>query len=220
MKISIITPVLNAVDTIEDCIKSVQTQTYKNLEHIIIDGGSTDGTLEKIKKLFNDKMKVVSEPDEGIYDALNKGIKLATGEIIGILHANDFYPNDRVLEMVAEVFLNYDVDSCYGDLVYVDKWDTSKIIRYWRSGYYKHGMFRWGWHPPHPTFFVKKQVYEKYGLYNTSFKIAGDYELMLRFLEKYKISTYYIPSILVNMRIGGKSNQSLKNIIFMTLGRL
>ncbi|ADR19873.1 glycosyltransferase family 2 protein [Calditerrivibrio nitroreducens] len=217
MKISIITPVLNAVDTIEDCIKSVQTQTYKNLEHIIIDGGSTDGTLEKIKKLFNDKMIVVSEPDEGIYDALNKGIKLASGEIIGILHSSDFYYNDKVLEMVAEVFLNYDVDSCYGDLTYVDKFDTSKIIRYWRSGYYKHGLFRLGWHPPHPTFFVKKQVYEKYGLYNTSFKIAGDYELMLRFLEKYNISTYYIPYILVNMRIGGKSNQSLKNIIFMTL---
>jgi glycosyltransferase len=216
MKISIITPVLNEVDTIEDCIRSIHSQSYSNLEHIIIDGGSTDGTLEKIKELFNDKMKLITEPDEGIYDALNKGIKLASGDIIGILHANDFYPHNKVLEMISEVFLNYEVDSCYGDLIFVSKEDPNKIIRYWRSGPYKHGMFKWGWHPPHPTFFVKKQIYEKYGLFNKTFKVAGDYELMLRFLEKYKISTYYIPSVLVIMRIGGKSTRSLKSIIFQT----
>ena len=216
MKISVITPVLNSVTTIEDCIKSLHSQTYENWEHIIVDGCSTDGTLDIIKRYLNKKTILISEPDNGLYDAFNKGIKLASGNIIGILHADDLYAHNKVLEMVANVFLNYDVSSCYGDLLYVSRSDPNKIIRYWKSGNYKPGMFRFGWHPPHTTLFIKKEIYEKYGYFNTDFKIAGDYEIMVRFFERYKITTFYIPSILVKMRVGGKSNKSLKNIIFQT----
>ncbi len=217
MLISIITAVLNKRDTIEDCIMSVQSQTYRNIEHIIVDGGSRDGTLEIIKKHQNNIAKVVSEPDNGIYDALNKGFKLATGDIIGFLHADDIYASETVLEKVIDVFIKYDVDSCYGDLLYVDKNNINKVIRYWKSSEFKEGSFKYGLHPPHPTFFVKKWVYDKYGGFNTDFKISSDYELMLRFLEKYKIKAYYIPEVLVKMRWGGKSNKSLKNIIYQTL---
>lgn len=216
MKVSIITAVLNRADTIEDCIRSIQSQTYEDIEHIIVDGGSTDGTLEIIKKYHDRIAKMVSEPDNGIYYALNKGLELATGDIIGLLHADDIYTSETVLEKVVDVFTKYDVDSCYGDLVYVDKYNTDKVIRYWKSLEYKHGSFKFGWHPPHPTFFVKKEIYEKYGFFKTDFKIASDYELMLRLLEKHKISTYYIPEVLVKMRCGGESNSSLKNIIYQT----
>ncbi len=235
MKVSIITAVYNGVKTIEACIKSVLNQTYQNIEYIVVDGGSIDGTFETIKKhtsnpplpLFrkggmggfsgNRRItKWISESDNGIYDALNRGIKMATGDIIGFLHADDVYANNKVIEKVADVFMKYNVDSCYGDLQYVDKNNTNRVIRYWKSSEYKHGKFKYGWMPPHPTFFVKKEVYEKYGYFNTDFKIASDYELMLRFLQKYKISTYYIPEVLIKMRLGGASNRSLKNLITKT----
>jgi len=141
---------------------------------------------------------------------------LSTGDVVGFLHSDDFYANDRVIEKVADVFMKYNVDSCYGDLLYVDKNNTDKIIRYWKSQPYRDGLFKKGWMPPHPTFFVKKEVYEKYGYFNTDFKIASDYELMLRFLHKYKISTYYIPEVLIKMRLGGASNRSLRNLIIKT----
>ncbi len=212
MKISIITAVYNRADVIEDCIKSVLSQSYKNIEHIIIDGGSTDGALEVIERYRNGISKIVSEPDDGIYDALNKGIRLATGDIIGFLHADDFYAHDKVIERVVEVFLKHGVDSCYGDLLYVDRNNTDRVIRYWKSSPYKLGKFKYGWMPPHPTFFVKRVIYKRYGYFNTDFRIAADYELMLRFLEKHKISTYYIPEVLIKMRLGGASNKSLKNM--------
>jgi glycosyltransferase len=217
MLVSVITAVLNAADTIEDCIRSVQSQTYNNIEHIVLDGGSTDGTREIIQKYRDKLSKVVSEPDKGMYDAINKGLRFAKGEIICILNSDDFYAHEKVLEGVVNVFKKYNVDSCYGDLVYVDKKDTTKVIRYWKSNQYRDGMMRYGWHPPHPAFFVKKEIYEKFGYFNTDFKIASDYEIMLRFLEKYKISTYYIPEVLVKMRIGGKSNKNLKNVLTVTI---
>lgn len=217
MLVSIITPVLNSFQTIEECIKSVLSQTYRNIEHIIIDGGSKDGTLEVIEKYRDKIAKIISKPDNSMYDAINKGLRIAEGDVIAILNSDDFYPNERVLEKVVNVFNSKKgIDSCYGDIVYVDRNNPEKIIRYWKAGEYRYGIMRFGWHPPHPAFFVKKQVYEKFGFFNTRFKIASDYELMLRFLEKYRISTHYIPEVLVKMRLGGKSNRSLKNIIYQT----
>jgi len=212
MKVSIITAVFNAKDTVAQTIECILNQSYKNIEHIIIDGGSTDGTLEIIAKYRSTLAKAVSEPDRGIYDALNKGIGLASGDVIGLLHGDDFYAHDRVLESVVKVFEEQNVDSCYGDLLYVNKNDTERVIRYWKASEYHHGKFKFGWMPPHPTFFVKREIYEKYGLFNTNFRIAADYELMLRFLEKYRISTYYIPEVFIKMRLGGASNRSLKNL--------
>lgn len=220
MKVSIITVVFNGSYAVEDCIKSVLGQSYKYIEHIIIDGGSTDGTLDVILDVIKgDKdriAKLVSEPDKGVYDALNKGIKLATGEIIGFLHSDDFYAHNKVIKTVADVFKKKRVDSCYGDLKYVGKNDTDRMIRYWRSSAYWHGKFKYGWMPPHPTFFVRREIYEKCGHFNTGFRIAADYELMLRFLEKHRISTCYIPEVLIKMRCGGKSNGSVKNMVIKT----
>jgi len=209
----VITAVFNGAKTIQDCIKSVSGQIYPNIEHIIIDGGSTDGTLEVIKRYTEKRVNIVSEPDNGIYDALNKGIRQASGEVIGLLYSDDFYAHDRVIEKVADIFMKYNIDSCYGDLQYVDKNNPDKVIRYWKSSQYRHGKFKYGWMPPHSTFFVKKEIYNKYGYFNTNFKIAADYELMLRFLEKHKISTYYTPEVFIKMRIGGTSNRNIKNLI-------
>jgi glycosyltransferase len=212
MRISVITAVLNNRKIVEDCIRSVINQKYKNCESIIIDGVSTDGTIDVIKKYEGRITKWVSEPDEGLYDALNKGIRMATGDVVGFLNADDFYAHNRVLEKVGSLMVGRNVDSCYADLQYVDKNRPERIIRYWKSNPYKEGLFHRGWMPPHPTFFVKREIYEKYGYFNTEFKIAADYELMLRFLEKYKISTYYIPEVLIKMRLGGMSNRSLRNL--------
>ena len=213
MKISIITPSFNSVEIIESAIKNVLSQDYPNIEYIIIDGGSTDGTLKVIDKYKNKIAKVVSEKDKGVYDGMNKGIKLATGDIIGILNSDDFYTSENVIKKVVRTMKEKNADCCWGDLVYVDKENTDKIIRNWKSSEYKEGKFKRGWHPPHPCFFVKKWVYEKYGLFNLDFPISADYELMLRLLEKHKIKSCYIPQILVKMRIGGQSNKSIKNII-------
>lgn len=213
MKVSIITVCFNSKDTIEEAIKSVLSQSYKNIEYIIVDGGSTDGTLEVIKKYDKYISKWISEPDEGVYDGMNKGIKLATGDIMGFLNSDDFYADNGAIESVVNTIKEKDVDCLWGDLVYVNRENTNKIMRYWKSKPYEKGLFQKGWHPAHPTFFVKKWVYEKYGGFNLDFRIAADYEIMLRFLEKYKIKSYYIPKILVKMRTGGKSNKNLKNII-------
>jgi glycosyltransferase len=176
-----------------------------------VDGGSTDGTLDVIRENDTRIAKWISGPDQGIYDAMNKGISLATGEVIGILNADDFYANPHVVSKVASVFHDDRVCSCYGDLEYVDSEDTFRVVRYWRSGHYKVKSFYWGWMPPHPTFFVRRDIYEKYGLYNLTLGSAADYELMLRFLLKYRITTAYIPEVLVRMRRGGTSNASLRN---------
>jgi len=211
MKISIITPSFNSGKTIEETIKSVLSQTYKDIEYIIIDGGSKDNTLEIIEKYKDKISKVVSEPDKGIYDGMNKGIKLATGEIVGILNSDDLYFDEFVIGKVAKAFKENDIDCLWGDLVYF-KDDPNKFIRFWKAGSYKPGIFKTGWVPPHPTFFVKREIYEKYGYFRLDLPVAADYELMLRFLEKYKIKGYYLPEILVKMRAGGNANK-LKNII-------
>jgi len=209
--VSIITATLNSLSTIRDCLNSVKTQ-HGEVEHVIIDGGSTDGVLDVIKS-YEHVTRIVSEPDHGIYDAMNKGISLATGDIIGILNSDDYYADSSVLSKVAEIFSHSGVASCYGDLVYVNPADTSKIFRDWKSGAFNDRSFYWGWMPPHPTFFVRRSVYEKYGMFNLDLGSAADYELMLRFLVKYKITTAYIPEILVKMRTAGTSNASLDNRI-------
>jgi len=205
MKVSIITPVYNRAKTLEHCIQSVQKQTYPHLEHIIIDGGSIDGTIEIIKKYEDKIAHWISEPDKGIYDAMNKGIKAARGDIIGILNSDDFCVDENVIETVVKNMDEANVDSCYGDLVYIDRNDTKKVLRYWKSGEFNKKKFRFGWMPPHPTFFVKREIYEKYGLFNLDFPLAADYEIMLRFLYKYGVSSVYIPKVLVKMRSGGTS---------------
>ncbi len=218
MKFSIITAVLNNRETISDCIESVASQSYKFIEHIIIDGLSTDGTIDIIKDYSSrySHIRWISEKDNGIYNAINKGIKISTGEIIGILNSDDIFDNKEVLSKIAKVFQDYNVDSCYGDLLYVDRQNVNKVIRYWKSREYKKGLFNLGWHPAHPTFYTKKELFNKYGLYRTDFIISADYELMLRFFEKYNITSQYIPEIIVRMRIGGKSNKSVNNIFIQT----
>jgi len=209
-QLSIITTTYNSADTLAGCIKSVHSQT-QSVEHIVIDGASSDATPVILDQYKDHLAQIVSEPDRGMYDGLNKGIKLATGEIIGLLHADDFYPSNDVLEKVIDAFKDTNVEACYGDLVYVDSMDIEKIIRYWRSGDYDPQKFFNGWMPPHPTLFLRRSVYEKYGIFNLELGSAADYELMLRFLLKYKIKTVYIPEILVHMRTGGMSNASIRN---------
>jgi len=211
VKVSIITAAFNNKSHIRDCITSIFAQSYPDVEHIIVDGGSTDGTLDVIKAHDKKIAKWISEPDQGIYDAMNKGISLASGEVIGILNADDFYANSHVVSNVASVFHDDCICSCYGDLEYIDPENTSRVVRYWHSGHFQVKSFYWGWMPPHPTFFVRRDVYEKYGLYNLTLGSAADYELMLRFLLKYRITTAYIPEVLVKMRQGGTSNASLRN---------
>jgi glycosyltransferase len=211
LKISIITITYNSAATLEQTIQSVIHQTYSNIEYIIIDGQSADATLEIINKYKDQVSKIVSEKDDGLYDALNKGIAMATGDVIGLLHSDDFYINNQVIEKYANVFLKENADAVYSDLYYVDKTNTDKLIRKWKSGNYQHGDFVNGWMPPHPTFFVKKEVYQKFGVFNLSFKSAADYELMLRFIHKHKIKLGYLPEYTVKMRLGGKSNKNIQN---------
>lgn len=217
MKISIITVTYNSAATLEETIQSVVKQTYPDIEYIIVDGKSGDDTL-KIVERYKDKIsKIISEKDHGLYDALNKGISMASGEIIGILHSDDFYIHDQVISHYAEVFSNQKADAVYADLFYVDKVNTDKIIRKWKSGNYSLGSFLNGWMPPHPTFFVKKEMYLKYGNFNLDFKSAADYELMLRFIQKHHINIAYLPEFTVKMRVGGKSNVTVQNRIAANL---
>ena len=265
MTVSIITAVFNNAQHIASCLESIHSQSWPGIEHIIIDGGSTDGTLQVIEEVMSREsratsqkdskrveesgvkgVRVISEPDNGIYDALNKGIKLATGDVIGFLHADDIYADKTVIEKVAKAMTESNVDSCYGDLVYVKdseqairptslqaarqdseqankptSWQACKpasdsrftVVRYWKSGPYEKGLFKKGWMPPHPTFFVRREVYRRLGAFDTGLRIAADYELMLRFLWENDISTCYIPEVLIKMRTGGASNGSLRNIL-------
>ncbi len=213
MKVSIVTVVYNNEKTIRDAIDSIQSQSYKNIEHIIIDGKSTDGTIDIIKSYGSKIAKLVSEKDNGIYDAMNKGLSLATGNIVGILNSDDIYADKNVISRVVEEFTKTNVDSVFADLDYVDQYDISKIVRKWRSSEFVQGSFVKGWHPAHPTFFVKKELYKKYGTFDLDFQVSADFELMLRFLERNHISSSYIPHVLVKMRNGGESNANIKNIL-------
>jgi len=221
MKISIITVVYNNKDTIQDAMNSVLSQDYDDLECVIVDGGSTDGTVEAIKDVAKRypgrSIKFISEKDDGIYDAMNNGIGLATGGVVGLLNGDDVYNGNMVLKKVADVFADPLIDCCYADLVYVDKFDLNKVVRYWKSCDYQDGLFRKGWAPPHPTFFVRRKIYEKYGVFDLDYKLAADFELMTRFLSKYKIPSVYIPNVLVKMRLGGATNKSIINIIKQNL---
>lgn len=213
-KVSIITPSLNSEKTIGQTICSVIHQTYQDIEYIIIDGGSTDATLGIVKKYEDKIAKVISGQDKGIFDAMNKGIKMAAGEVIGILNSDDFYASRDVIEKVAKAFEEENCDCLWGDLVYIDRENTEKVVRYWKSSKYGKGKFQMGWHPPHPTFFVKREIYQTYGVFRLDFPISADYELMLRFLERWKIRSCYIPQVLVKMREGGNSNwKSVKRVL-------
>ncbi len=217
MKISIITVCYNSAKTIKFTLKSACIQNYSNIEHIVVDGGSKDETLHVIEAEVMPNHKLVSEMDKGIYDAMNKGIAMATGDVIGFINADDFYPTPNVLAKVAAAFATSGADCCYGDLCYVQQEDVSKTVRYWRSTVFAPGLFGRGWCPPHPTFFVRREVYERLGGFDLRFKIGADVELMARFLEVGRISSHYIPEVLVHMRMGGTTNRSLSNVIRQNL---
>ncbi len=209
MKVSVITVCLNSEPTIEHCINSVLSQDYPDIEHLLIDGGSTDNTLTIIDQYSSRIKQLVSEKDGGIYHAINKGLKLASGEIIAILNSDDFYTDDQVISRVVEKFTTSNADAVYGDLHYVDKEDQSKVIRDWVSGQYAPGLFLQGWMPPHPAFFVKANIYDKFGGFREDLSLSADYELMLRFIHCNQISLHYLPEVLVKMRVGGKGNISI-----------
>lgn len=211
MKISIITATYNSAAHIASCIESVNSQTYPNIEHIIIDGASNDNTIEIIKDIPNRVAKIISEPDNGIYDALNKGIQYSSGELIAFLHADDEFATPQTIANVVEQFGNDDVSGVYGNLIFVNK--ENKVIRKWESGIFNPSMVKKGWMPPHPTLVLHKTVYHRYGLFNPSFRIAGDYDFMLRIMLAKDIYLKYIPEIITRMRIGGTSTGSIKGII-------
>lgn len=206
MKISIVTVCHNSADTLGDTIESVSRQRCADLEHILVDGGSTDGTQTLVARYNGQIAKFVSEPDEGIYDAMNKGIRMAEGDFVGFLNADDMYADDSVLADVGAAVEAGDVDGVYGDLVYVRRDDVSKVTRYWKAGKYQPGAFRLGWVPPHPTFFCRRGLFEEFGCYDAFYRIAGDFELMLRLIEKQRIRVGYIQRPLVRMRVGGRAN--------------
>ncbi|MGB3619295.1 MAG: glycosyltransferase family 2 protein [Catalinimonas sp.] len=212
MKISIVTVSYQAADTIRDTIESVLRQDHPDVEYIVIDGGSTDGTPDLVRSYGGRIARFVSEPDRGLYDAMNKGIAQATGAVVGILNADDFYTHPAVLSRVAARMEAQRADTLYADLEYVDREVTDRVTRTWRAGPYRPGSFRWGWMPPHPTFFVRRALYDRLGTFRAGeFRRAADYELMLRFLHKAGAATTYLPETTVRMRAGGESNSSLRN---------
>lgn len=212
MRVSIITPTFNSEATISSCLDSIKKQSYKNIEHIVKDGESTDNTVALVKDKSPDTI-VIQGKDNGLYHALNIALEKVSGDIIGILHADDFYAHDSVLSDIVNSFVESGSDAVYGDLQYVSKKDSDKVIRNWISGQYSEGDFLKGWMPPHPAFFVKREVIEKFGAYDLSFKSAADYEWMLRLIHKNKIKLTYLPGVLVKMRVGGQSNKTIWNRI-------
>ena len=211
MKVSIITAPMNSEKYLSDCIESVRRQNYKNIEHIVIDGKSSDGTLEIIEKNSDHISYWISETDRGMYDAINKGIQMATGDIIGILNSDDMFASADAVRSIVDCFENNNVDSVYGDLVYVDPKNTQKIIRYWKGISYKRSRFRYGWMPAHPTFYIRRDLIQQYGLYENHYYTAADYEFMARYLYLNKVSSLYLDAMLVKMRSGGLSNVTFKS---------
>jgi glycosyltransferase involved in cell wall biosynthesis len=212
--ISVITVSYNSAETIADTIKSVSSQDYNNFEYIVIDGGSSDGTQDMVRSFGNKISKFVSEPDNGIYDAINKGIRIASGDIIGILNSDDFFCSNDILKIVARNFEDNEIDAIYGDVQFVDKTNTSRIVRYYSSAHFNPDKFRFGFMPAHPSFYARRELFEKFGYYKTDYKIAADYELLIRFLNVNGIKSRYVNMPFVSMRRGGVSNRSfLSNII-------
>ena len=212
MKISVITVCFNAAETIADTIESIRSQSHPDIEYIVVDGGSTDGTLAIVAQNRDVISVLITGPDNGMYDAANKGIASATGEIVGMLNADDFYADKDVLKDVASSVVEGS-DAVYGDLHYVDRDHPQTIKRDWVSGSYDRKSFLFGWMPPHPTFFIRKTAYETHGIFRLDFGSAADYELMLRMLYKHSLKPTYINRVLVKMRVGGKSNVSIANRI-------
>lgn len=209
MRVTLITATYNSKKYLEDCIQSVLRQDYPNIEHIIVDGGSTDGTLDIIKKYEGSIARWISEPDRGMYDAINKGMNMSTGDIIGILNSDDMLDAPDVISAIVQCFTEQQVDSLYGDLEYVDPVDTQKIHRIWKGKPYDRKLFHSGWMPAHPTFYFRRHLLEKYGGYENHYFSAADYEFMARYLYKHHVSSYYLPKLIVKMRRGGQSNSSL-----------
>ena len=209
MKISIVTITYNSAATIEDTIKSVVAQDYSDMEYLLIDGKSKDNTLQIVEKYKDKITKIVSEKDGGLYYGLNKGLKMASGDVIGAIHSDDLYAHAQVISNVMKLFnADPELEGVYADLIFVNREDTNKVMRVWKAGECKPDSFEKGWMPPHPTFFVRKSVYEKYGYINTDLKLSADYELMLRLIHKHKIKIAYLPETIVKMRMGGVSNVS------------
>lgn len=215
MKITIITVVFNGADTIKDTIESVLNQTYENIEYIIIDGKSSDGTMDIVNKYKDKVSKIISEPDEGLYAAINKGINISSGDIIGLLHSDDFYTDNTVLEIVAKQFDQSKADTVFADLVYVRGDNLAKVIRYYSAKNFEPKKLKYGLMPPHPTFFVKKSIYETYGLYEMNYQIAADYEMFIRLLYKNNVSYSYIHKAIIKMRVGGLSSGGIRNKILI-----
>lgn len=211
MKISIITATYNSAYTLANCISSINNQTFAFIEHIIIDGSSTDNTLEIIKNTPNRITKIVSEPDKGIYDAMNKGIQLATGDVIGVLNSDDFFTSNDVIEKIVTAFESNDIDVAYGDICFVKPKDLSKKVRYYSAKWFTPSLFRFGFMPPHPSVYVRRECYEEFGLYKIDYKIAADYELLIRFLKVNKLKTSYLNFCVVTMRTGGDSTRNWKS---------
>ncbi len=209
MKVSIITVTFNSEKYLEQTILSLLEQTYKNIEYIVIDGKSTDNTMSIIKKYENRIDKIISEKDNGMFDALNKGMAIATGDIIGVLHSDDIFNSPDVIESVVRAFEENKVDTLYGDLEYVYPEDINKLYRIWKSKTFKRSNFHWGWMPAHTTFYFKRSLLEKYGNYETHYFSSADYEFMSRYLYKFKLSSFYLPKLIVRMRRGGLSNNNI-----------
>ena len=215
MKVSLITATYNSEISIKTCLDSIVSQDYSDLEYLFIDGGSSDNTLSIIKKYRqnNPFIKMVSEKDYGIYDALNKGISAASGDIIGFVHSDDFLASSDIINDIVSMMKTESLDGVYGNLQYVDKINNKKIIRNWKSCHFKTGLLKNGWMPPHPTLFLKREVYQKYGLFDVSYRISADYDFMLRIFKDSELKFGYLPKVITKMRVGGASNRSIKNII-------
>jgi len=216
MKISIITATYNSEKTLRDTLDSILAQTYQDIESIIVDGASKDGTMDIVREYeprFQGRMRWVSEPDKGIYDAMNKGIRMASGDVVGVLNSDDFYYDDRVVEDIANVFKQKDIDCVYGNLVFINENDKNTILRIWKGSQHQCGDFLQGWHPAHPTFYAKRIWFERFGAFDLRYAVSADFELMLRFIEKGQIRNTYLDRYFIKMRMGGESTGSIKNII-------
>lgn len=213
MKVTVITVCFNSERTIRDTVESVMAQDYPGIEYLIIDGRSTDGTLRVLEPYRPRITRIVSEPDHGLYDAMNKGIRLATGDIVAILNSDDVFASPTVIREVVDAFVRSGAGCVFGDIVYVARDDLSVVQRLWTSSDFRPGSFARGWHPPHPAFFVKRSVYERWGTFDTTLEFSADFELMLRLLEHGRVPSSRVPKVLVRMRAGGATNSALKSII-------
>ncbi|UDQ77219.1 glycosyltransferase [Pectobacterium brasiliense] len=216
MKVSIITATYNSAKTISDTLKSLNAQTYPDIEYIIIDGGSKDNTLSLIKSSCSRVSAIISEPDKGIYDALNKGILSATGDIVGFLHSDDFFSYPDAVKDIVDAMRESNADAVYGDLNYISSTDNDVVVRKWVSGGFDINKMKLGWMPPHPTFYMKRSCYQRFGSFDLSYRISADYDSLLRYLWIHKVTVKYIPKVIINMRVGGMSNRSLSNMIMKT----